>query len=176
MSVLDVWQQELRPLIPRGFLRRDQKGDSLFLSDFIRFPEAEKVAARIAEKGYTIQWPDGAGPARIDLTSQRYTAFLQSLPCPAPVPEDSTLYPWALAQRLIRANTPITMQNLPPACALIRLLHGGNAQALARLSALAAQGQRLRQPLPAAAGRLVLCMLAEGKGGSPFADHLSRTF
>ena len=57
MSALDPWRQELRGMIPRGFLRRDQ-GDGLFVSDYPRHGEEEAVSGFLQDQGFSVSIRD----------------------------------------------------------------------------------------------------------------------
>lgn len=164
MSVLAPWRRELQALIPRGFLRRDQ-GEGLFVSDFPRHGNAEAVAAALAASGYRVQIRDGI--AYLDGTAQKYRDFFAALPCPSVSPREDTLAAFALARRLIRADVPLEEQPLKDMTAILKLLDAGEIlRAAENLAVYAALRQRRHEPLPAAAGKLLFCALAEREGGS----------
>ena len=73
MNVLDPWRQALRPLILKGFLRRDQ-GAGLLISDYPRYGDAEAVSARIEKAGFQVTVADGL--ARI--TPERSTCICRT--------------------------------------------------------------------------------------------------
>ena len=77
MNALDPWRQTLRPLIPKGFLRRDQ-GDGLFVSDYPRYGEAEPVSARIEAAGFRVALMDGL--ARVAPETETLAALLHAAP------------------------------------------------------------------------------------------------
>ena len=113
MSALDLWRSELRALIPRGFLRRDQ-GEGLFLSDFPR----RGVYAFPALKAAGFDAVEIRGLARIDGSLDKYRELEAALPAFTPAPRDDTLYLFSLARRLTRFGGDITAENLP----LMRIL------------------------------------------------------
>ena len=161
MSALDPWRREIRALIPRGFLRRDQ-GNALFVSDYPRFSGAEQITAALAGTGFRTTQENGI--ARISPEDGKARAFLRALPCMDATPTDETLFVYCLARRLIRQggteNEDISW--LPGL--LKRLDEGRLHAAAAEMAAEAALRQRLGAPLPAAAGRLLMLSLAERKG------------
>ena len=65
MTLLNAWRQEASALIPRGFLRRDQKGDSLWLSDYPRREGADAVTQALRQWGFKVALP-GDGLAHLD--------------------------------------------------------------------------------------------------------------
>ena len=164
MNPLSVWRSELRQLIPCGFLRRDSKPDSLFVSDYPRWPGAENVTRSLMDAGFSVTPEERA--AHIDGTCSRYALLLAELPLPSVQPTDETLYACALAQRLMRGNAPFLPCHLPILRALLKATDAGELPDLRRLSGQAAEAQRLHRPLPAAAGRLLLCALALREGGA----------
>ena len=162
MSVLDAWRREVRALIPRGFLRRAQ-GEGLFVSDYPRFPGAEKGTESLLAAGFRVKM-DGS-IARIDVCEDKARAFLRGLPLTDVPPTDETLPIWALAQRLVRADGPVTDPSLDWLTGLLKRLDEGRVnEAAAELAARAAVCQRRHAPLPGAAGRLLLLALSERKG------------
>ena len=162
MSALDAWRRELRRLIPRGFLRRDQ-GAGLFASDYPRFSGAEGVTAALLGAGYRVTVEKGL--ARIDGNEAKYHVFFTNLSCPDVAPEDDTLYAVSLARRLIRAATQPEEEPLSGYPALLKALDEGKWQEAADdAAAWAAVCQRQGRKPPSAAGKLILIALIERKG------------
>ncbi len=162
MSVLDPWRRELRRLIPRGFLRRDQAA-GLFASDYPRFPGAEDVTNTLLRAGFRVTAESGL--ARIDGSEEKYHAWFAHLPCPDAVPDDETLYAVSLARRLVRAETPPEEEPLAGYPALLKALdEGRSGEAAEGAAAWAALCQRQGRKLPSAAGKLILLALTERKG------------
>lgn len=164
MSGLAPWRRELRALIPRGFLRRDQ-GGQLLVSDYPRFPGAEEITARIRRAGYAVLIRERL--AYLDGTEEKYEALLRPLlPAPDPAPGEDMPLLESLARRLCRED-----MSFRPCAALRIALKAWDAGDLSGLyAALApeiARLQREKLPLPAAAGVLILAALNEGKGESP---------
>ena len=160
MKILDPWRGILRPLIPRGFLRRDQ-GDGLFISDYPRHGEEERVTRAIESAGFTVSIDNGL--ARIDGTRDTYEALLgncQAFAVLKSSEENSYLY--ALAQRLARTQTPWAQQPLAPIRLVLKCLDAEEFHTLEeKLPPMIAFLQREHQPLPAAAGILLLLALKE---------------
>ena len=159
MSALDPWRRELRGLIPRGFLRRDQ-GDGLFVSDYPRHGEEEAVSGFLRDQGFSVSIRDSL--AYIDAAPEKYQKLLESVPDAEIDPTEETLALYALAQRLIRFGAEFSPDALPALRLTLKYLDGkdwkGLYQALSPLSALA---QREHRPLPAALGKLILFSLSE---------------
>ncbi|MBE5781861.1 MAG: hypothetical protein E7329_00935 [Clostridiales bacterium] len=159
MSALNGWRALLRPLISRGFLRRDQGEEGLLISDFPRhLADAEE---KIRRAGFTVAI--SGGMARIDATEDTYRVLMEGLPMPrafSPREEDAYLY--FLALRLIKADTPIPHQPLAPIRLTLKCLDGGEWDTLARkLPPMIALLQRQHMPLPSAAGKMILAALEE---------------
>lgn len=163
MKPLDGWRGELRGLIPRGFLRRDQGIEAVFISDYPRLADERAVTRRLTDAGYRVQISGSL--AHIDGTEEKYLSLLSALPCPSPPPRDDTLYHWSLAQRLLRAQTPLESQPLPLLGQWMKRLEAGDEGAIRDIAAYAARCQREGMPLPAAAGKLILCFLSDLQGG-----------
>jgi len=162
MSILHAWRGELRPLIPRGFLRRD-RGAALFISDFPRHDNARAVQDALTAAGFTVGIQNGA--ACIGVTEEKLRTLLAGMPSAAAAPTDETLPLWALARRLEAAEAPLAAQ---PRDMLYETLKALDAGDLARLDNYLrprmAEMQRKKLPLPAAAGKMILWALAERKG------------
>ena len=158
MKMLDAWRREVRSLVPRGFVRIS-RGEGLFASDYPRFDGAQAVTRALRQAGYQVTQE---GPlARIDGTKEKYTAFLRALPCACPIPSDDTLAAFSLARRLMEVPPPLEDQPLFWIGSWIKIVDAGHfAQAEETLAAYTALCQRLHQPLPAAAGKILLLMLA----------------
>lgn len=164
MTLLTPWREELRPLIPRGFLRRDQ-GDQLLASDYPRHDGADAITAAIQAAGYQIFIERGI--ARMDGSRKKYAALISTLPpIEIPPPTDGTLPLHALALRLVRAQTPFQDQPIAPIRLTLKCLDAGDFSALLRqLPPQLALLQRHHQPLPAAAGHLIFSVLANSRKG-----------
>ena len=157
MSALDLWRRELRLIIPRVFLRRDQ-GDGLFVSDYPRQGESAAVSARLREMGFSVTVRGTT--AYLDASADRYQALLNALPQTEPEPAEDALPLYALAQRLLRGGAPFTPEAVSAVRLSLKMLDAGDFSGLYRaLSPLSAEAQRKRQPLPAALGRLILFSL-----------------
>ncbi len=166
MNALDPWRQVLRPLIPKGFLRRDQ-GDGLFVSDYPRYADAESVSARIEKAGFRTAVTDGL--ARITPERSTCAALLEAAPFCLPPEEDETLFLRSLARRIADGGAPLTPETERAVWTALRYLDAGDEKGLYRfLSPEAALAQRRHCPLPAGLGRLILQSLC--RGASPAAD------
>lgn len=165
MRALEAWRREIRALIPRGFLRRDQ-GEGLLISDFPRWDDGEQIADRLRRAGYRVELRDGL--AWLDGTEDKYAALIAAMSCPDPPAPEDALALWSLACRLKRA--PASLGDQPRALLRLTLkyLDSGDFAGLYRaLAPEIARLQRLGLPLPAAAGPWILTALAERKGGNP---------
>ena len=56
MNPLTFWREELRHLIPRGFVRRDQ-GDGLLISDYPPRKSRRRLLPRALRYGWKTGWP-----------------------------------------------------------------------------------------------------------------------
>ena len=157
MNALDPWRQAIRPLIPRGFLSRDQ-GDGLFVSDYPRYGEAEAVSACIEKAGFQVTVLDGL--ARITPERSTTAALLDAAPVCQPTVTDENLFLYSLARRIAETNAPLDPEAESAVWTALKYLDAGDMQGLYRfLSPAAALAQRQHQPLPAGLGRLILCFL-----------------
>lgn len=164
MKPLDGWRRELRTLIPRGFLRRDQSPEYLFVSDFPRFEGAEDTAGRLRNAGFTVRIAGGL--AHLDAGREKYAALLRALPCPCVTTTDDNLFACSLARRLCEADTPIERQPLRRIGQWMKRLDAENRQVIPEIAAYAARCQREGRPLPSAAGKVIFCALAHAEGGN----------
>ncbi len=159
MSALDAWRQTLRPLIPKGFLRRDQ-GDGLFVSDYPRYGEAEAVSARIEAAGFRVALMDGL--ARVTPGTETLAALLNDAPIRQPAVTDETLFLYSLARRIAEGNAPLTPETEKTVWTALKYLDAGDLTGLYRfLSPAAALAQRRHRPLPGGLGRLILRCMSE---------------
>ena len=168
MSPLAAWRAQLRPLAAPGFLRRDQREDALFISDFPRFGPPEQAVARNQAAGFHLTLENGL--AHLDAGPERYQALLESLPAPAPgTPGEETLRLHARALRLWRAQTPPALQPLAPLRLTLKLLDAQTP--LSRLPGLLcpalAEIQRRGLPLPSGVGQLLFQALYPKEGEAP---------
>ncbi|MBR4537349.1 MAG: hypothetical protein IKO52_00730 [Clostridia bacterium] len=159
MNALDPWRQTLRPLIPKGFLRRDQ-GDGLFVSDYPRYGDAEIASAHIEKAGFRVEILDGL--ARITPETETLTALLNAVPVRMPTVTDENLFLHSLARRIAETNAPLTPEAEKTVWTALKFLDAGDMLGLYRfLSPAAALAQRQRFSLPAGLGRLILCYISE---------------
>ena len=160
MNALDPWRQALHPLIPKGFLRRDQ-GDGLFVSDYPRYGDAEAVSARIEKAGFRVHVADGL--ACIAPERPTCEALLNAAPACLPTVTDENLFLHSLARRIAERNAPLTPETEKTVWTALKYLDAGDMQGLYRfLSPAAALAQRQHHFLPGGLGRLILCFLAQG--------------
>ncbi len=153
-SPLNAWREELRRLIPRGFLRRDQ-GDGLFVSDYPRHGEEAPVSEALRRAGYTVEIRDGL--AHVDAGLDQYRALADGLPeAEAPLSEEC-FWLCSLANHLQKTGAEITADNLPLLRLTLKKLDEGDLPGLQRLLPPAvAEAQRKHVSPPKAAGQLVL--------------------
>lgn len=160
MSALDAWRRELRGLIPRGFLRRDQ-GEGLFVSDYPRHGEEESVSKALRERGFLVSLRDSL--AYVDAPPEKYRELLNGLPEAEAAPTEESLALYALAQRLIRSKAEFFPDALPALRLTLKYLDAKDWKSLYQaLSPLSALAQRQHKPLPATLGRVILFSLSEG--------------
>lgn len=167
MSPLDAWRREVRALLPRGFLRRAQESDALFVSDLPRHTEdTESVLTALAGVGFRAGERNGL--LYIDGTEEKYRALAERFPpCPPPGFVGQNAYLYYLALRLLRH--PVPPEEQPPELLrlTLKMLDAGDESGLAReLPPLLAACQRKKTPLPTAAGQMILDYLSS-KEGSP---------
>ena len=160
MKILDAWRSALRPLIPRGFLRRDQ-GEGLLISDYPRHGDAEAISREIETAGFSVFVENGL--ARIDGTGATYEALLRNFEeTPDFFPGEKDRYLYALAKRLALAETPWEQQDFSPIRLTLKCVDAGEWDTLEeKLPPMIALLQRKHRPLPAAAGWVLLWALKE---------------
>ncbi|MBR5109846.1 MAG: hypothetical protein IK099_06590 [Clostridia bacterium] len=159
MSPLSPWREELRRLIPRGFLRRDQ-GDWLFVSDYPRFGGEEETTRSLEAAGYAVQLESGL--AHLDAGPEKYRALSASLADAPVLPQEGFLY--SLGARLQRNGGETALDSLYLMRMTLKALDAGDLKALERLLPPAvAEAQRKHIPLPKAAGRMILSALNEAE-------------
>ncbi len=159
MNALDPWRQALRPLIPKGFLRRDQ-GDGLLISDYPRYGDAEAVSARIEKAGFRVAVADGL--ARITPERSTCAALLDAAPPCRTSAEEVNLFLYSLARRIADSGAPLIPDAEHAVWTALKYLDAGDEQGLYRfLSPAAALAQRNHQPLPAGLGRMILRYLTK---------------
>ena len=159
MNALDPWRQALRPLIPKGFLRRDQ-GDGLFVSDYPRYGDAEAVSASIEKAGFRVNVTDGL--ARIAPERSTCEALLNAAPARQPPMTDENLFLYSLARRIAETNAPLIPETESAVWTALKYLDAGDETGLYRfLSPAAALAQRQHYALPADLGRMILCCMSE---------------
>ncbi len=162
MSVLDPWRQALRPLIPKGFLRRDQR-DGLFVSDYPRYGDAPAVSARIESAGFRAAISDGL--AHIVPEAENAAALLNAAPACMPSITDENLFLHSLARRIAESDAPLTPETEKTVWTALKYLDAEDMPGLYRfLSPAAALAQRQRLLLPGGLGRMILRYISECKG------------
>ena len=154
MSPLDAWRRELRGLIPRGFLRRDQ-GDGLFVSDYPRHCAEADVTAALIRAGYTAEIRDGL--AHLDASLDKYCALASTLSDGPMGSCEPYFWLYSLAAHLQKTGGPPTVDNLPLLRLTLKKLDENDLPGLQRLLPPAvAEAQRKHIPLPKAAGQMIL--------------------
>lgn len=159
MSPLDAWRRELRVLIPRGFLRRDQ-GNGLLVSDYPRHGGETETTKALMRAGYTVRIENRL--ASVDGSLPKYQALAAALSDKKPCLTDEKLMLYALGGLLLRSGGEVTEENLPLVRMTLKYLDSNDLNLLARhLSPACADAQRKHIRLPKAAGQLILDALWE---------------
>lgn len=154
MSALEIWRRQIRPMIPRGFLRRDQ-GEGLLISDFPRFEDGEQAANRLRQAGFSVDCHGGM--ARIDGTKEKYQALWDGLSIGPLSLTDEILPLYALGRRLEVRKVPLEYQPMDLIHLTLKYLDAGDEEGLLRLlPPRIALLQRRRLSLPSLAGALIL--------------------
>ncbi len=157
MNALDPWRQALRPLIPKGFLRRDQEG-GLFVSDYPRYGDACSISARIEAAGFRVTVT--ASLARITPKAETTAALLNAAPVCAPPVTDENQFFSSLARRIAGTDAPLTPETESAVWTALKYLDAEDRTGLYRfLSPAAALAQRQHRPLPGGLGRIILAFL-----------------
>ncbi|MBE5787424.1 MAG: hypothetical protein E7324_07790 [Clostridiales bacterium] len=160
MSLLTPWRHEIRALIPRGFLRRDQ-GDGLFVSDFPRHCPEMEIENSLKQAGYAVEIRDGL--AFIDGNLEKYRAMTAGISFGNVQPEDKNLYLFSLAWDVAKRDVPLERQPMDLLRLTLKCLDQGDEDALIRLlPPRLALLQRQGLPLPSDAGRMILFHLWKG--------------
>ncbi len=162
MSALVAWREELRRLIPRGFLRRDQ-GDGLFASDYPRHGEETPVSDALRRAGYTVDLRGSL--AHVDGSVDKYRALAGSLRDAEPPPTEESFWLRSLALHLQRTGAEPCPENLYLIRLTLKALDAGDLPGLERLLPPAvAEAQQKHIPLPKAAGQLIIYAIENPKG------------
>ena len=168
MSPLSPWRNELRRLIPRGFLRRDQ-GTGLFVSDFPRFGGGEETARSLKEAGYAVQLKSNL--AYLDAGLEKYRKLAASLADAPVIPQEDFFWLYSLAAHLQKTGAEPAADNLYLIRLTLKALDANDLPGLERLLPPAvAEAQRKRISPPKAAGQLILSAINETamkRSGSP---------
>lgn len=160
MSELSALREEAGQILgASGLLRRDRTCAALFVSDFpARGGDVAAAVARLRQRGFEAR-PTGK-LLGIDLCPTRWAELIARIPVSPlsfPPPTDETLALWSLARRLAPVDTLPLVQPINPIRLTMLCL---DAKEFARLGAelppLVAELLRLKQPLPQAAGLMIL--------------------
>ena len=159
MNALDPWRQALRPLIPKGFLRRDQ-GDGLFVSDYPRHGEEAPVSNALLEAGYAVETRGGL--AYMDGGPEKYRALAAELADMEPTLAEEHFWLRSLAAHLQKTGAEIMPKNLHLLRLTLTTLDEDDLPGLERLLPPAvAEAQRKHISPPKAAGQMILAVLNE---------------
>ena len=164
MSALDSWRGEIRPLIPRGFLRRDQ-GSGLLISDFPRFFPGQDVENALRARGFHVERMDQL--ARIDGSMEKYRQLANQLQYEALAPDQGEWPLYALGLRLEKRKVPLEAQPMEWIRFTMKCLDAHQEGEIMRLLPPGiALLQRLHRPLPSLAGALILDDLFHRRKGA----------
>ncbi len=137
------------------FIKRDESGQALFVSDLPRKPtDIQPALARLAEHGFSANVTRGL--LYIDLTPERYAALAASLPL-SPIPDALPPEARSICLRLARVSTPPEKQPISPIrLALVHLDKGDISGLCDRLAPALAVLQREHAPLPSCIAGLII--------------------
>lgn len=164
MSALDKWRREIRPLIPRGFLRRDQ-GSGLFISDFPRLGLGQEEAQALRARGFRVEMASQL--ARIDGEMEKYRQLADQLKYEAFLPDEGDYPLYDLGKRLMKRMEPIKEQPMEWIRFTMKCLDARQDGEIMRLLPPAiALLQRQHRPLPSLAGALIMDDLFHRRKGA----------
>lgn len=159
MSPLTPWREELRRLIPQGFLRRDH-GDGLFVSDYPRHGEEAPVSNALLAAGFAVETRGGL--AYMDGGPEKYRALAAGLTDMEPTLAEEHFWLRSLAAHLQKTGAEIMPENLHLLRLTLKKLDENDLPGLERLLPPAvAEAQRKHISPPKAAGQMILVALNE---------------
>lgn len=162
MAILDIWRQEIYPIVQPGFLRRDMNMDYLFVSNYPRLvSDSDYVTEQLEEHGFHIVKQNGL--AHLDGTAEKYHLLMKSFPEKFENNDSSENYLAALANKLFRHESALTEQPLSLIRLTLRCEEQNDAVTLCRLLPPSiAELQRKHQSLPSCIAGILAEMSSRG--------------
>lgn len=165
MNICEAWKNEIKALLPCGFVKISRDGAFLFVSDYPKRVETPfSVHEALTEAGFCVTVEKGM--AYLDGSEQRYRAAEESVPLPPLPPMTEKNMRLMHAARLLLQeeesgeDRPLFLIRHVLRCCALK-----DEKGLERLHGMIAQRKREKKPLSPLAGKALLTYISEQEGG-----------
>lgn len=157
MNICEQWRQEIKALLPCGFLRISRDGGFLFVSDFpLHVEKPEAIIRALKGAGFTVTLREKI--ACLDAAEEKYAQAAAAMEMPPVCPMDRNPRLVFIA-RLLMGETE--GECIPLIRFVMRCTALKDEKMLAKLPELLAVQKRKKEPLSPLAGKILLQYLAE---------------
>lgn len=151
MNIVNLWRQEIRGLLPCGFLKISREAGFLFVSDYpLRMEKAKEVHEKLAKAGFSVTVQKGM--AYLDAGREKYEQAARKMPSFA-APEGKGNKHLLFLDRLLMQGKE---ENFALAGYVLRCTALGDEKGLLKLPLLIALQKRKKAPLSPLAGKVLL--------------------
>lgn len=156
MHIGELWRNEIKALLPCGFVKISREGAFLFVSDYPkRTDDTEKVHAALEKAGFLVTLEKGM--AYLDAAPEKYRqAWEEMKPLPLPVMTEENARLFYAARLLTEKAVSFDQQPLQLIRHVLRCTMLHDREGLGRLPGMIALQKRNKQPLSPMAGNILL--------------------
>ncbi len=165
MGSVDAWKNEIRALLPRGFLRISRDSAFLFVSDYPKHLENTfALHAALAQAGFEVTVKEGV--AFMDGGREKYARLVEAVPpVLQPCMTERNMHLLHLARVLMGDDVALESQDIALIRQVMRCTALRDEQGLMLLPRMMAERKRKKQPLAPVAGMLLWEYLNEKESG-----------
>lgn len=166
MHIGEKWRNEIKALLPCGFVRISRDGAFLFVSDYPKRAEQPfAVHAALTRAGFAVTV--AGGMAYLDGTREKYREAAHYFPAALPQMTASNARLFHAARLLTEKEVPFEAQPLFLIRHTLRGILLEDEKTLAQLPAMIALQKRMKQPLSPVAGGMLLQYLQQKEEETP---------
>lgn len=165
MHIGEKWRNEIKALLPCGFVRISRDGAFLFVSDYPKRAEAAfPIHEALTRAGFTVTVEGGT--AYLDGGREKYREADMPLPVFPDMTEENARLLFA-ARLLTEKQVPFESQPVQLIRHTLRGIMLEDEKLLLQLPGMIARQKRCKQPLAPAAGKLLLQYLQQKEEEKP---------
>ncbi|MBQ4639865.1 MAG: hypothetical protein IJB69_05015 [Clostridia bacterium] len=161
MNICEAWKNEIRGLLPCGFVKISRDEGFLFVSDYPKRMENTLALHRaLVNAGFSVTVERGMAYLDGTLEKYRQADAETDFPCPPPMTEENARLHHA-AHLLAAQGGPVQTDSMFLVRHILRCSALADDKGLSLVPGMVARMKREKELLPALAGKILFCYLSK---------------